>query len=140
MINFYLKLNGVFGNIGLCLQGIPVKLQNVIKYVIKYLKFRVLTVILFACVIGTRIIYERSFLLECRNSPLAQSPLANLPRIPGVTCDFDKSGSSSPKSKKPQSGLVDKPLPQDAKENKVGPKSGSPTRKNLLIDKFVTFE
>ena len=34
---------------------------------------------------GTRIIYDRSFLLQCRNSPLAKSPPANLPKIPGVT-------------------------------------------------------
>ena len=34
---------------------------------------------------GTRIIYERAFLMQCRNSPLAKSPPANLPKIPGVT-------------------------------------------------------
>ncbi|KAB7502013.1 Eukaryotic translation initiation factor 4E-binding protein 2 [Armadillidium nasatum] len=34
---------------------------------------------------GTRIIYERAFLLNLRNSPLAKSPLKNLPVIPGVT-------------------------------------------------------
>lgn len=34
---------------------------------------------------GTRIIYERQFLMQCRNSPLAKSPPANLPKIPGVT-------------------------------------------------------
>ncbi|CAD5116698.1 DgyrCDS5557 [Dimorphilus gyrociliatus] len=34
---------------------------------------------------GTRIVYDRSFLLKCRESPLAQSPPANLPDIPGVT-------------------------------------------------------
>lgn len=34
---------------------------------------------------GTRIIYERSFLIQCRNSPLAKSPPAGLPKIPGVT-------------------------------------------------------
>ena len=34
---------------------------------------------------GTRIIYERRFLMQCRNSPLAKSPPANLPKIPGVT-------------------------------------------------------
>jgi hypothetical protein len=46
---------------------------------------------------GTRIIYDRAFLLECRNSPLAQSPLANLPRIPGVTCPAERGSSGSPK-------------------------------------------
>jgi hypothetical protein len=35
---------------------------------------------------GTRIVYDRAFLLECRNSPLANSPPVGLPQIPGVTC------------------------------------------------------
>ena len=34
---------------------------------------------------GTRIIYDRNFLMQCRNSPLTKSPPANLPKIPGVT-------------------------------------------------------
>lgn len=34
---------------------------------------------------GTRIFYERSFLLQCRNSPLAKSPPANMAQIPGIT-------------------------------------------------------
>jgi translation initiation factor 4E binding protein 1 len=34
---------------------------------------------------GTRIIYDRDFLLQCRNSPLTKSPPANLPNIPGIT-------------------------------------------------------
>jgi len=36
---------------------------------------------------GTRIIYERKFLLELRNSPLSRTPPRNLPLIPGVTCN-----------------------------------------------------
>ncbi|XP_061691400.1 eukaryotic translation initiation factor 4E-binding protein 3-like [Syngnathoides biaculeatus] len=35
---------------------------------------------------GTRIIYDRKFLLDCRNSPLARTPPRCLPQIPGVTC------------------------------------------------------
>ncbi|KAM9424486.1 eukaryotic translation initiation factor 4E-binding protein 2-like [Pholidichthys leucotaenia] len=42
---------------------------------------------------GTRIIYDRKFLLQCRTSPLAQTP-PNLPDIPGVTCPL-KPGSSN---------------------------------------------
>jgi len=61
---------------------------------------------------GTRIIYDRSFLLECRNSPLAKSPLANLPRIPGVTCPHDNKGSGSPRSTLPPSNLIDQPVQQ----------------------------
>uniref|UniRef100_A0A8C6CJ62 Ankyrin repeat and KH domain containing 1 n=1 Tax=Moschus moschiferus TaxID=68415 RepID=A0A8C6CJ62_MOSMO len=34
---------------------------------------------------GTRIIYDRKFLLECNNSPTAQTPPCCLPQIPGVT-------------------------------------------------------
>lgn len=34
---------------------------------------------------GTRIIYDRNFLLQCRNSPLTKSPPANLTSIPGIT-------------------------------------------------------
>ncbi|NXC51317.1 4EBP2 protein, partial [Penelope pileata] len=34
---------------------------------------------------GTRIIYDRKFLLERRNSPMAQTPPCHLPNIPGVT-------------------------------------------------------
>lgn len=36
-------------------------------------------------VAGTRIIYDRKFLLECRNSPIARTPPCCLPHIPGVT-------------------------------------------------------
>ncbi|CAJ0923836.1 unnamed protein product [Ranitomeya imitator] len=36
-------------------------------------------------VYGTRIIYDRKFLLDRRNSPLAQTPPRRLPDIPGVT-------------------------------------------------------
>lgn len=35
--------------------------------------------------LGTRIIYDRQFLLECRTSPLARTPPYSLPDIPGVT-------------------------------------------------------
>jgi len=34
---------------------------------------------------GTRIVYDRSFLMHLRNSPMARSPPKNLPAIPGVT-------------------------------------------------------
>lgn len=34
---------------------------------------------------GTRIIYDRKFLMECRNSPVAKTPTKDLPTIPGVT-------------------------------------------------------
>ncbi|KPP69911.1 eukaryotic translation initiation factor 4E-binding protein 1-like [Scleropages formosus] len=34
---------------------------------------------------GTRIIYDRKFLLDCRSSPVARTPPRCLPDIPGVT-------------------------------------------------------
>ncbi|NXP53625.1 4EBP1 protein, partial [Heliornis fulica] len=34
---------------------------------------------------GTRIIYDRKFLMECRNSLVAKTPPSGLPDIPGVT-------------------------------------------------------
>ncbi|XP_054710694.1 eukaryotic translation initiation factor 4E-binding protein 1-like [Uloborus diversus] len=34
---------------------------------------------------GTRIIYDRSFLMQMRNSPIARTPPKNLPNIPGIT-------------------------------------------------------
>ncbi|XP_063445742.1 eukaryotic translation initiation factor 4E-binding protein 1-like isoform X1 [Mytilus trossulus] len=35
---------------------------------------------------GTKIFYERNFLMQCRNSPLTRSPPPNMAKIPGVTC------------------------------------------------------
>lgn len=39
---------------------------------------------------GTRIIYDRKFLLECRSSPVAKTPPRGLPHIPGVTSFLSK--------------------------------------------------
>lgn len=39
------------------------------------------------CFPGTRIVYDRTFLLQMRNSPLARTPPKNLPVIPGITTD-----------------------------------------------------
>ncbi|XP_076348859.1 eukaryotic translation initiation factor 4E-binding protein 2-like [Tachypleus tridentatus] len=38
---------------------------------------------------GTRIIYERAFLMQLRNSPIAKTPPKNLPIIPGVTSSLE---------------------------------------------------
>ena len=35
---------------------------------------------------GTRIVYERAFLINMRNSPMARTPPKNLPYIPGELC------------------------------------------------------
>lgn len=39
---------------------------------------------------GTRIIYDRKFLLECRSSPVTKTPPRGLPDIPGVTSPTSK--------------------------------------------------
>lgn len=55
---------------------------------------------------GTRIVYERAFLIHMRESPLAKSPPTNLPVIPGVTVPAaSASAAGSPgKSHSPGSG------------------------------------
>jgi hypothetical protein len=50
---------------------------------------------------GTRIIYERRFLMQCRNSPLAKSPPANLPKIPGVTSPESGAGDATKENGQP---------------------------------------
>lgn len=52
---------------------------------------------------GTRIFYDRSFLMQCRNSPLARTPPANMANIPGIT---------SP-------GKIDVPKENSVKQEKV---------------------
>ncbi|KAJ3603702.1 hypothetical protein NHX12_028446 [Muraenolepis orangiensis] len=56
---------------------------------------------------GTRIIYDRKFLLDCRSSAVAKTPPRGLPDIPGVT---------SPPAK---DGLKDKPLKGEPLNNNV---------------------
>ncbi|PAA51480.1 hypothetical protein BOX15_Mlig011242g2 [Macrostomum lignano] len=46
---------------------------------------------------GTRIIYDRDFLISRRDSPLAKTPPANLPRIPGVTCPEEEKENNNNK-------------------------------------------
>ena len=58
---------------------------------------------------GTRIVYDRDFLLECQKLPLSQTPPANLPDIPGVTSHVDfhnqQNGNADLKSKEKDKGL-----------------------------------
>ena len=69
---------------------------------------------------GTRIVYERSFLLQMRQSPLARTPPANLPIIPGVTAPKE----SSPKTKSNAT--------QNNKNNSVqNGRSDSPTKNRV---------
>lgn len=43
---------------------------------------------------GTRIIYDRKFLLDRRSSPVAKTPPRGLPNIPGVTSPPSKDSNS----------------------------------------------
>ena len=54
----------------------------------------------FLLYLGTKIIYERAFLMKMRNSPLARTPPANLPVIPGVTAPKDANRKSPEKEHK----------------------------------------
>jgi len=48
---------------------------------------------------GTRIVYDKNFLMQCRNSPLAKSPPPNLPKIPGVTSPDNQENGHLPEGR-----------------------------------------
>ncbi|XP_048655940.1 eukaryotic translation initiation factor 4E-binding protein 1-like [Marmota marmota marmota] len=54
---------------------------------------------------GTRIIYDRKFLMEYRNSPVAKTSPRDLPTIPGVTSP----ASNEPSMEASQSHLCNSP-------------------------------
>ena len=62
---------------------------------------------------GTRIIYERKFLLKMQNSPLSRSPPKNMPSIPGVTLTKFPL-SSPPISTSPQPPSVTSPAKKES--------------------------
>lgn len=49
--------------------------------------------IYFLCYPGTRIVYDRSFLLRMRNSPLTKTPPAKLSSIPDIIHEHSEAGS-----------------------------------------------
>ncbi|KAK8770078.1 eukaryotic translation initiation factor 4E binding protein thor [Amblyomma americanum] len=61
---------------------------------------------------GSRIIYDRSFLMQMRHSPVARTPPKNLPVIPGVTlsCSPDVSKPSASPNKPTENGAVPSPV------------------------------
>ena len=61
---------------------------------------------------GTRIIYERKFLLQMQNSPLSRSPPKNMASIPGVT--LTKFPVSSAPSTSPQPPTVTSPAKKES--------------------------
>lgn len=54
---------------------------------------------------GTRIIYERKFLLDLKNSPLSKTP-TKLPVIPGITLDDD--GKIIEEDEEPSTNVMNK--------------------------------
>ncbi|KAK6187458.1 hypothetical protein SNE40_005483 [Patella caerulea] len=62
---------------------------------------------------GTRIVYDRAFLLQCRNSPLTKSPPLNMAKIPGVTTPAEpekpKSNGKKPAAQKTGENPGDEP-------------------------------
>ncbi|XP_070545504.1 eukaryotic translation initiation factor 4E-binding protein 1-like isoform X1 [Ptychodera flava] len=68
---------------------------------------------------GTRIIYERNFLMQMRNSPLAKTPPKNLPTIPGVTSpaeNYTRKPRNKPNHHPPNQENHDKDKPMELDE------------------------
>lgn len=63
---------------------------------------------------GTRIVYDRSRLMQLRNSPLAKSPPPNMAKIPGIT-DFDSKSDAKSKNG-PKDGAKD----ENTEDSKFG--------------------
>ena len=83
------------------------------------------------CLLGTRIVYERAFLMQMRQSPLARTPPANLPVIPGVTVPASTSPeknntSSSPSKSKTSEG--------EARKSSMDP----PTKLQTVNGSYIT--
>ncbi|XP_066570322.1 eukaryotic translation initiation factor 4E-binding protein 2 [Amia ocellicauda] len=57
---------------------------------------------------GTRIIYDRKFLMDCRNSPVARTPPRYLPNIPGVTSPSREEDKPQPNSVENNSNHLEK--------------------------------
>lgn len=66
---------------------------------------------------GTRIIYDRKFLMQCRTSPLTRTP-PKLPDIPGVTRPVEPNDANRPKHT-PDSA-ADQSLPAEESTGKRG--------------------
>jgi hypothetical protein len=82
---------------------------------------------------GTRIIYDRKFLMECRNSPVAKTPPKDLPAIPGVT---------SPTSDEPPMQASQSQLPSSPEDKRAGGEScpGPELEGGLSVLRNSTFQ
>ena len=67
----------------------------------KFHVLKILILIAFHLLLGTRIIYDRKFLLQMRNSPLTKTPPAKLAAIPDIINE-DTCGSPPLKTKSPE--------------------------------------
>lgn len=80
--------------------------------------------------IGTKIVYERAFLLQMRQSPLARTPPVNLPIIPGVTAPKEN-GDSKGKSNTP-------PRRRSSSDNPGSPAKGNQPGKFIIKDLYAS--
>ena len=73
---------------------------------------------IFYIILGTRIIYDRKFLLDLKASPLSQTP-TKLPVIPGVTLDdHGKIIEEDEESLNIANGTIPEEVPKPAREEK----------------------
>lgn len=80
---------------------------------------------------GTRIIYDRKFLLQCRSSPLTRTP-PNLPDIPGVTRPMKRTSSCD--SPQPHE------TPTSSSEHSVHTEEHSGKNASLKYDQMMSFK
>ncbi|KAB0352271.1 hypothetical protein FD754_017128, partial [Muntiacus muntjak] len=72
----------------------------------------------------TRIIYDRKFLMECRNSPVTKTPPRDLPTIPGVTSPTGDEPPTEASQNHLRSSPEDKPVGAlDKREVDMDPQS-----------------
>ena len=83
---------------------------------------------------GTKIVYERAFLVQMRNSPLARTPPKNMPSIPGQIFRSPPSESSHSKCSGITTGIDKKE--EAPKTNGLEKKSDSASGKQNDDDQF----
>ncbi|GAA50560.1 Eukaryotic translation initiation factor 4E-binding protein 2 [Clonorchis sinensis] len=53
---------------------------------------------------GTRVVYDRDFMLHCKGSPVAQTPPSELPKMPGFSVGGDVMTSPPPSQEPIENG------------------------------------
>ncbi|XP_053209642.1 eukaryotic translation initiation factor 4E-binding protein 3-like, partial [Panonychus citri] len=87
---------------------------------------------------GTRIIYDRSFLLKMRNSPIASTPPKNLPYIAGVTTGISPESLKENKSPFKPSSLIKSEQSATIQKKIEQSKATSPTPSTVTTTKTTT--